>query len=91
MKGLRLTKIINEITFEEVSGKLESKMHFQRQSFTTYLKLIPDFFVKQWTAGKVQFLFLMGFLLVLKKTLFWQEDLSLHSHAMTFRHFCDIF
>ena len=39
MKGLRVTKIIKEIKFEGVYGKLESKRGFQRQSVARYLRL----------------------------------------------------
>ena len=39
MKGVRITKIVKEIKFEGVSGELESKGGFKRQSVTKYLKL----------------------------------------------------
>ena len=39
MKELRLTKIVKEIKFEGVWGKLESKIGFQRQSVSKYLRL----------------------------------------------------
>ena len=39
MKDLRGTKIVKEIKFEEVWGKLESITGFQRQSVTNYLRL----------------------------------------------------
>ena len=39
MKGLRLSKIPNEIKFVEVWGKLESKNMFERQPLTKYLRL----------------------------------------------------
>ena len=39
MKDLRDVRIVKEIEFEVVWGKLESKKGFQRQSFTEYLRL----------------------------------------------------
>ena len=39
IKALRVTKIVKEIKFEEVWGKLKSKKGFQIQSFTKYLRL----------------------------------------------------
>ena len=39
MKGLRVTKIVKEIKFEGVWGKLESKNGFKRKSFTKYVRL----------------------------------------------------
>ena len=39
VKGLRVIKIVKEITFEGIWGELESKKSFQRQSFTKYLRL----------------------------------------------------
>ena len=39
MKGLRFPKIVKEIKFEGVWGKLEAKKCFQRQPFTKYLGL----------------------------------------------------
>ena len=38
MQGLRVTKIVKEIKFEEVWGKLDTKTSFQRQLFTKYLR-----------------------------------------------------
>ena len=39
MKGLRVTKIVKEIKFEEVWSKLKSRTCFQRQSVTKYSRL----------------------------------------------------
>ena len=39
MKGLRLTRIVEEVKFEGIWGQLEAKNCFQRQSFTKYLRL----------------------------------------------------
>ena len=39
MKGLRVTKIFKEIKLEGVSGDLEPKKDFQRQSVTKYVRL----------------------------------------------------
>ena len=39
VKSLRVTKIVKEIKFEGVWGKLEAKDYFQRQSFTKYLRV----------------------------------------------------
>ena len=38
-KGLKLTKIVQEITFEVVWAEIQPKKGFQRQSFTKYLRL----------------------------------------------------
>ena len=43
-----------------------------------------SFHVKQGTTGKVQFLFLSSFLLVLTKFLFWEEDWALVYNSMKF-------
>ena len=43
MQGLQITKIVKEIKFEEVWGKLDTKTSFQRQLFTKYLKLTLGF------------------------------------------------
>ena len=37
-KGLRVTKIVNEIKFEGVLGESEARDIFQRQLFTKYLR-----------------------------------------------------
>ena len=37
-KGLRVTKIVKQIKFEAVWGKLEASNCFQRQSFTKYFR-----------------------------------------------------
>ena len=39
VKGLRVTKIVKQIMFDEVWVILKSKTGFQRQSFTKYLRL----------------------------------------------------
>ena len=36
VKGLRITKIVKEIKFEEICGELQSKAGFQRQSVTNF-------------------------------------------------------
>ena len=38
MKGLSVTKIVNEIKFEGVWGELEAKKLFQRQTFSKDLR-----------------------------------------------------
>ena len=39
VKGLRVTKNVKEIKFEEIWGKLVSRKGFQRQSVSKYLRL----------------------------------------------------
>ena len=39
MKGFRVTKMVKEIKFEGVWGRVRSKKCFQRQPFTIYLRL----------------------------------------------------
>ena len=39
MKSLRVTKIVKEIKFEEISGELQAKKCLERQPFTKYLRL----------------------------------------------------
>ena len=39
MKGLRVTKLVKEIKFEEFWGELDSKKVLQSQSFTKYVRL----------------------------------------------------
>ena len=65
MKGLRVTKIVKKINFEEVGGVLEVKGCFQRQSFTKYLRN-SSFPVKWPPTEKAQFLFFKSFWLALK-------------------------
>ena len=43
MKGLKVTKIVKEIKFEGVWGKLEPTTGFQRHSITKYLRLTVVF------------------------------------------------
>ena len=43
MKGLRVTKIVKEIKFEGILGKLEVKNISQRQPFRNYLRPTPVF------------------------------------------------
>ena len=38
VKGLRVSKIVKQIKFQGVWGKLTAKLHFQRQSFKKYLR-----------------------------------------------------
>ena len=38
MKGLSVTKIVNEVKFEGVLGELEAKKLFQRQTFSKDLR-----------------------------------------------------
>ena len=49
------------------------------------------FLVKQSTTGKVQFLFLRDFLLVLTNFLFLEEDWALGYNSMKFWDFPDIY
>ena len=39
MKGLRVNKIVKEVTLERVWSELESKTSFHRQSVAKYLRL----------------------------------------------------
>ena len=39
MKDLRVTKVMKEIKFEGIWGKLKAKKGFQRQPLTKYLRL----------------------------------------------------
>ena len=57
MKGLRVTKIVNEIKFEGVWGTLESKKYFHRQSFTKYLRLTLVFMPNNPLREKLNFCF----------------------------------
>ena len=43
MKGLTVTKIVKEIKFVGVCGKLEVKNFSQRQPFRNYLRQTPVF------------------------------------------------
>ena len=43
VKGLRITKIVNETKFHGIWGELEAKNCFQRQSFAKYLKQTLSF------------------------------------------------
>ena len=43
VKNLRVTKIVKEIKFAEVWGKLEAEKCFQKQLFTKYLRLTLAF------------------------------------------------
>ena len=51
---------------------------------------ISSFHVRQRTTGKVQFLFLRRFLLVLTKFLFWEDDWALGYNSTNFWHFHNI-
>ena len=46
-----------------------------------------SFYVKQRTTGKVQFLFVRTFFLVLKKILFWEKDRALGYNSISFESF----
>ena len=61
------------------------------QPFTKYLRQYPSFYVKQRTAGKVQFLLFSSFLLILTKFSFWEEDRTLGYNSMKVSDFPDIF
>ena len=89
MKGLRVTKIVQEIKFEEVSGELEAKACFHRLSFTKYSRLT---LVSTWNSAlRVKFNFCFTeFLLAFTKFSFWQEDWTLGYHSMKLRHFPNI-
>ena len=55
LKGLRVTKIVQEIKFEEVSGELEAKACFHGLSFTKYSRLT---LVSTWNSAlRVKFNF----------------------------------
>ena len=83
MKGLQVTRIIKEINFEDIWGELEAKNCFQIQPFTKYLRQTLVFMCND-AYGKVKFLFLKSFLLVLKKILFWQEYWALVYNSRKF-------
>ena len=48
MKDYRVTKMVEQIQFEEVWWEIQSKKCFQRQSFTKYMALTLVF---MWTNG----------------------------------------
>ena len=89
-----MTKIVKEINFERVWGKLKSKKGFHRQSFETkhtkHLRLTLVFceiahYRNSWISFFQEF-----FLLLLTKLLFWQGSWTLGYHSIEFRHFPDI-
>ena len=65
MKGLRVTKIVKEIRFERVWGKLEAKKCFQRQPFKKYLRLTLVSMSNSALQKKFNFCFSTVFLLEL--------------------------
>ena len=68
VKGLRVIKIVKQIKFEGIWGKLEAKN--------------CSFYVKQCTKGKIQFLFFSSLLPMLTKFSFWEEDWALGYNSM---------
>ena len=65
MKGLRVPKIVKEITFEGTWGNLEVKSRFQSQSLTKYLRQTLVFMLNSTLQEKSNFYF-QKVLLVLK-------------------------
>ena len=57
MKGLRVTKLVKEIKFEEFWGELDSKKVFQSQSFTKYVRLNLVFMWNSALWEKINFCF----------------------------------
>ena len=54
MKGIRVTKIFREISFQGVLGKLQQKSCLQRQSFIRGICETNSSFRVRWrTAGRV--------------------------------------
>ena len=89
MKGLRVTKIVNKIKFGGVWGELEAKYWFQIQLLTKYMRQTLAF---MWNREirKFQFLFFSSFLLVSRKSLFWDEDWTLGYNSREFWDFPDL-
>ena len=91
VKGLRVTKIVKEIKFEVVSGKLEAKKYLQRKSFTKYLKMSLVFIWNGAVQNKFNFkLLFKSFSLAFTKFSFWQEDWILGYHSMELTYSADI-
>ena len=66
------------------------ELFVNQQWFTKYLRLYffnSSFHAKWHTTGKVQFLFLKSFFLMLTKFLFWQGDWALGYYSMKFKIF----
>ena len=81
MKGLTVTKIVKEIKFEGVWGKLESKKGFQRQSVLKYLRLTLGFMCNRALREKNLIANLGSFLLALTKCAFLQGEWALGYHS----------
>ena len=84
VKGLRVTKIVKQIKFEGVWGKLEARSCLQRQPFTKYSRQTIVFMWNSELREKVQFLFFSSFLLILTKFSFWEEEWALGYNSMKF-------
>ena len=78
-----VTKIVKEIRFEGVWGRVRSKKLIPETIFREYLRH-SSFRAKLRTTGKVQFLFFNGFLLVMTKFSFSPGDWALGYYSMKF-------
>ena len=67
IKALKVTKIVKQIKFEEAWWQVGSKILFTETILAKIFQTNCTFSVKQHHTGKVQFLFLKDFLLVLTK------------------------
>ena len=74
MNGVRVTKNVKEIKFDGVCSKLEAKKCFQRQIIYKISETNFNFHWTYCTMGKVQFLFLKSFLVVLIKFSFGRKS-----------------
>ena len=96
MKGLGVTKVVNEIKFQDVWGELEEKQCFQRQSFTKYLRKA---LVSMWNSKireTFNFYFSAVFCWYQQSFYFekwpghWEEDWALDYNSMNFWDFPDL-
>ena len=94
-----LKKIQSKRLLRKFLGSLTSRAHHKTllnfvSSFSTVAHRIIEancsFHVKWRTAGKVGFLFLRSFPLVLARLSFWRGCWALGYHSMGFRHFPDV-
>ena len=90
MKDLRVTKSINQIKFEEVWGKLDSKRKFAQRRIHKISCTNYTFHVKKHMTRKVLFLYFKTLLLVLTKLLILQGGWTLDYPSVKFKEFPDI-
>ena len=83
-------KFVKQIKSKQVWSELEAKHYFRRQSFTKYLRQILVFVLNSALRQKFNFYFFWGFLVVLTKFSFWEEDKELGNNSMGFQDFSDI-